>query len=95
MISPTITAITETGSRYDIDTRRGFWRKNEGGWEKLWSLQVGTDYTTPWTDPESWHDSPQPIVGQHLFVSAKDLWWRSTPVTDIIYHPDRIDDDSD
>lgn len=92
MISPTITAITETGSRYDIDTRNKFWRKNGGEWEKLWSLQVGTAFTTPWDDPDSWGEAPQPEVGKHLFVSAKNVWWRSTPVTDIIYHPDVVDD---
>lgn len=83
-----IDAVTETGSRYRIDFDRHLWTKIEK-WgyrhpsERTWRLEVGTELAWPWNSPETWQKADRPEVGKHLFISAKDVWYVSTLITEV------------
>lgn len=84
-----IDAVTETGARYRIDFDRQLWTKidrhgyrNES--ERIWRLEVGTELVWPWQAEDGvWQKADRPVIGKHLFISAKDVWYVSTPITEI------------
>jgi hypothetical protein len=83
-----IDALTESGSRYRIQLERGLWMKisHDGyrsGAERAWSMKVGTSLTRPWQHPEDWEDATKPVVGKHLYLASKDVWYVSTPIQKI------------
>lgn len=76
---------TETGSVYDIED--GFCTKyNAEGQRvdafKVWAIKSVPEVPITW---EELHDLPvtSPVVGQHLYVSGKDLWWLSTTIVSV------------
>ena len=73
---------TATGATYDLDLEAGFWRKREGSWDRLWDYKAGNVKAFPWNAPDDWFDR-LPVEGEHLFVSARDHWWVSTPVVSV------------
>lgn len=75
--------ITEAGSVYRIDLINRFWRKNDGPFERLSDLQVGTALCWPVEDPESWSDAKMPEVGKHMYIASKDSRWVSTKIVSI------------
>jgi hypothetical protein len=84
-----IDVVTESGRRYRIDLEGRFWVRiaRNGYWEpdeRIWSLKVGTELAWPWHAPDAWEDADQPEVGKHLFLSGKDVWYVSTPVSRIV-----------
>lgn len=93
----TVTAITESGSEYRLDTKNQFWDKNGMGWEKIIRLYVsdeeGMGVGTPRRDPAEWREATLPEVGHSLFISSLRVWWRSTPVVELIFHGDSDDDE--
>lgn len=93
----TVTAITNSGSEYQFDTKNQFWNRNGVGWEKtirlLVSEEEGNGVGTPMSDPTAWRDATLPEVGHSLFVSSLSIWLRSTPVVELIFHGDSDDDE--
>lgn len=81
-------AISESGAKYIIDLEIGLWIKiTRDGYinpsERIWSLQVGTELTTPWKDPDNWQKADLPEVGKHLYLAAKDVWYVSTKIVEV------------
>ena len=74
---------TETGSVYRIDLINRFWRKNDGPFERLSALQVGTTKCWPDEDPESWSTARKPEVGKHMYIASRDSWWVTTKIVSI------------
>lgn len=85
--------ITRTGAIYRIDLEKGFWSKHryygevcysEISMEKIWSMMVGTTLQHPHNDPDNWEYATFPVVGKHLHLSAKRIWYTSTEVQHIV-----------
>jgi hypothetical protein len=77
---------TESGSVYDIDDH-GICIKTNADGERVHAFKVFT-MKSFLTLPSSWeeiHQLPEsrPKVGQHLFVSGRDVWWISTKVVSV------------
>lgn len=75
---------TETGARYFLDFRRGFWKYDHKykQTERLTRFKVAvTDYPgLPWESPQDWRDATEPVLGKRLYVSSRKAWRISTPV---------------
>ena len=78
-----IRATTETGSVYTVDRENGFWKKNDGGYERIWDLRVGTTLTHPADDPENWERAQYPEVGKHMFIACRAFWYTTTKIVSI------------
>ena len=78
---------TLSGSVYEIDVTGAFFRKlgpyAQDGWQRLWVFRSApADGLKPHLDRE-WRDVVEPVVGEHLFLASRDLWWSSTLVTKV------------
>lgn len=79
---------TESGRHYWIDTEERLWKRiSRSGipefTESIWALKVGAVLAYPWHAPELWQDADVPVVGKHLFISSRDVWYVSTKVVSI------------
>lgn len=76
---PLLKVDTLGGSSYFISTEYGWWRKNEGSWERIWWAHG----VSPETDTLiAARDAKQlPIeVGNLLYIGSRDIWWLSTVI---------------
>lgn len=89
--------ITETGTIYRLDVnddgRISFWARfalrngvhsRDVYTEKSWGSKVGTSLSSPWNKPEDWEDSNLPVIGKHFYITSRDIWFVSTPVSAIV-----------
>lgn len=90
-------AITESGTIYRLDVnedgRISFWSRHvlqDGKYvthvymEKCWGSKVGTSLSYPWSKPEDWEESNLPVVGKHFYITTRNLWLVSTPISAIV-----------
>lgn len=75
---------TESGAVYT--TEDGFWKKNDGYWNKIWRLHCisneDIEAAKGWSD--IFEAEPQPLqVGMRLYASSRDEYWLSTPIASI------------
>lgn len=95
--------ITRTGAIYRLDLERGLWSKyrfwNSDDYAflevapmKIWDMQVGTKLCHPWDGPEFWETAEMPVIGKHLHLFHREVWFTSTEVTHIVevssFYPD-------
>lgn len=94
---------TRSGRVYEVDTEKNFWRRLPrngeslwgAGWERLWVIKGGTmEHDDDGAPQYVWHDR-LPEVGEMLYVSSRDAWWRSTPVASIEEVPSTFGVNSD
>lgn len=90
-------AVTESGTVYRLDLsdegRIRFWSRHalrDGKhetqiyMEKCWGSEVGTSLSYPWNKPEDWEESKLPEVGKHFYITSRDFWFVSTPISAIV-----------
>ena len=79
-------------SVYWVDLEGGFWRKNQGGLERLWgfgALPGGAEDGIPdWSEVRDALEERDPVIGERLYVSSRDLWYLSSPIERIEYGED-------
>lgn len=80
---------TESGRKYHIDLEDSMWRRLPKsdreymqGWESIWALMRGTEFREPRPDDPAW-TSGMPVVGEYMFISARDFWWTTTKIVSI------------
>lgn len=92
---------TETGRVYDVDLENGFWLRHakpggyQGGWERLWEFKAGKadgPWGLPHEYPDQWEDDRAPVVGEHLYVGALNVWHASSLIVSIEELPSPFDD---
>lgn len=89
-----IDAISVSGTVYRLNLTKRLWTRFPhensrsldlvgGMTEKIWSLKVGTALQWPHLAPEPWEDADEPVIGKHLYLSSKDVWYVSKPIVEI------------
>lgn len=86
---PVLDVVTESGSVYRIDLERRFWIKfSRHGYtepiERITDLQVGDELVTLWSKPEAWKSAHLPVLGKHMYIASRDVWWVSLPVVRLV-----------
>ena len=86
---PVLDAVTASGSVYRLDLERGFWIKHSRhGYtepiERIIDLKIGDELVTPWIKPEAWQDAELPVLGKHLYLSSRDVWWVSLVIVRLV-----------
>ncbi len=72
---------TASGRIYDIDLTDGFWSRSPGFYpERIWMLRAGKEKVHP--SKGEWEDR-MPVVGEHMHVAARDVWYVSTAIVSI------------
>lgn len=75
---------TESGSVYTL--QHGFWRKNNGSFNKTWRKFCISNETIE--SAKTWQDiydaEPLPLqVGLRMYITSRDEYWLSTPIVSI------------
>lgn len=76
---------TESGSVYEIDKERGFWRKQGDLYERIWIFA----HIDPDNLPETWDEmnalpnADKPEVGMRMYLSGKNMWRITSKIVDV------------
>lgn len=81
------TYVTASGSRYEVDHEKGFWRKNSGSRERLhWIYGVDSEEAKRcrnWADVGNLPEK-EVVPGVRLYIGSGDVWWLSTEIREVI-----------
>ena len=90
--------VTESGSIYEFDFDKGFWRKPSQSlaWYKIYwcfSFIKDEDIAEFFKGilPVEFDRIEEPVIGKRMYISGKDHWWVTTPVVDILFVENEFD----
>lgn len=73
---------TRSGSTYYIDEERGFWQKNNDGWERTWWAYSVPVSICSFVDAEKEERLPL-TVGLRMYIGSRNVWWLSSAIDSI------------
>lgn len=81
------TYVTETGSKYEVDHERGFWKKNGGPTQRIWwayGVEAdAADKCGSWSDVQELPKLPI-TPGVRMYIGSREEWWLTTEIVEVI-----------
>lgn len=74
---------TQSGSTYLIDEERGFWKKNNDSWERIWWAYSVPASIGSFKAAYETEEKLSLTVGFRMYIGSREVWWLTSVIESI------------